>query len=177
MDLDELGRACDENLAAVWAGFGLAAGYPVETVDTLTLTASGLPIAFFNGAYLRGRTSDPTSAARESIAFFERHALPFLMWVRAGLDDELLVAARAAGLTDGGGPPAMALTSIGRIPPPPAELQLSVAADRSDVPRGCDHSILQSSAMGYPIYRRMGFIDIGQYVQLAGEPGTSPPTR
>ena len=34
--------------------------------------------------------------------------------------------------------------------------------------RGCTHSILQSSPMGYPVYQRMGFVDVGRYVQLEG---------
>ena len=35
---------------------------------------------------------------------------------------------------------------------------------------GCDHSTLQASPMGAPIYRRMGYLDVGTYVQLAYEP-------
>ena len=36
--------------------------------------------------------------------------------------------------------------------------------------RGCTNSILQASDAGYPIYRRMGFVDLGRYVQLEGPP-------
>ncbi len=39
--------------------------------------------------------------------------------------------------------------------------------------QGCDHSILQASDMGAPIYRSMGFVDIGRYVQLEGPPTTN----
>jgi len=36
--------------------------------------------------------------------------------------------------------------------------------------RGCTHSILQSSGDGHPVYERMGFVDVGKYVQLEGPP-------
>lgn len=36
--------------------------------------------------------------------------------------------------------------------------------------RGCTHSVLQSSDAGHPVYRAMGFVDIGRYVQLEGPP-------
>jgi len=38
--------------------------------------------------------------------------------------------------------------------------------------RGCTHSILQSSDAGHPVYERMGFVDVGRYVQLEGPPAT-----
>ena len=36
--------------------------------------------------------------------------------------------------------------------------------------RGCTHSVLQSSDAGYPVYARMGFMDVGRYRQLEGPP-------
>jgi predicted acetyltransferase len=38
--------------------------------------------------------------------------------------------------------------------------------------QGCDHAALQASELGAPIYRSMGFVDVGQYVQLEGPPAT-----
>jgi N-acetylglutamate synthase len=32
---------------------------------------------------------------------------------------------------------------------------------------GCDHSVLQASPMGAPVYHRMGYIDLGTNIQLA----------
>jgi GNAT superfamily N-acetyltransferase len=49
---------------------------------------------------------------------------------------------------------------------------LTWAAIDEGARRGCAAAILQSSEAGYPIYSRMGFVEIGRYVQLEG-----PPTR
>jgi predicted acetyltransferase len=35
---------------------------------------------------------------------------------------------------------------------------------------GCDHAALQASELGAPVYRSMGFVDVGRYVQLEGPP-------
>ena len=37
---------------------------------------------------------------------------------------------------------------------------------------GCDHSVLQASPMGMPIYERMGYRRLGNYIQLAHEPAS-----
>jgi GNAT superfamily N-acetyltransferase len=34
--------------------------------------------------------------------------------------------------------------------------------------RGCTHAVLQPSQSGYSVYRRMGFVDAGWYVELVG---------
>ncbi len=257
MDMESLAVAGDANLVSAWSALGRHAGFTVGDIDSLTLTASGLPSAYFNGAFAQGRCLDPERAVTEAIAFYAAIGVPFLLWVRAGLDDDLLEAGRAAGLSDAGGPPSMALSSIGTVPPPPAELDLVIAsttdglqAHRSllasgfDMPtevadrvigdgllddpdiavavgrvggravttavlarsgatagvynvatlpderskgygeaatwmviaegarRGCTHSVLQSSDVGHSVYLRMGFVDVGNYVQLEGPPAT-----
>lgn len=253
-DLSELGRLADENLAGSWAAFGRTGG-AVGGSDRCTFVATGIPAAFFNGAYAAGPVADPERVVADAVAFMTHRAVPWLLWVRSGVDDGLLAAGRDAGLTEAGGPPAMALASIEAIPTPPEGLEMQVVRDVAgvaafrdlttrgfempaeisagllsdsllddpaiamvvgsvaDTPvscalasitgttagiynvatppefrrrgygaavtwaaieeaarRGCDHSILQASDMGAPVYRAMGFVDVGRYVQLEGAP-------
>jgi GNAT superfamily N-acetyltransferase len=247
----------DKNLAHEWAAIARHAGFQLGQTDSMTLTASGLPVAFFNGGFAHAESSDPACCIGNAIAFFARADVPFLLWLRDGAYDDLIAAGLAAGLHHVGGPPSMALANIGEIGPPPDELELrfagapaelrdhlavlaagfgmpadvlqrvmvdslledadmAIVVGRADgVPvttamlalsgetagiynvatlpeqrgkgygeaatwaaigegarRGCTHSILQSSDSGHPIYERMGFVDVGRYVQLQGPPAT-----
>jgi len=257
MDRAELGAAADANLAATWAMVGRSCGGDVTEHGPLTLVATGLPIAFFNGAYLKAAADDPDPLVDEAVRFFGSRNLPFLLWVRDGVCPEMLAAGRAAGLRDVGGPPAMGMAPILQAPPPPPELDIELVttadgvrdhatcirdgfgfpqefADRLLQPsllefddvavfvgrvdgrpvscsllsvsgataginnvathpdlrgkgygaaltwaavaegarRGCTHSILQASESGYPVYCKMGYTDLGRYVQLEGPPTT-----
>jgi GNAT superfamily N-acetyltransferase len=257
-DLDELGRLTDANLAGSWATVGSHCG-AVGGSTECPFVATGLPVAFFNGVYATGPVDDPDQLIADAAAFMAGHGVPWLLWVRDGVDDALLDAGRRAGLTDAGGPPAMALPAIAEIPPLPDGLEIAVVHDAAglevardlaargfEMPRefvevlvaesmlddptvvlvtgsvhgvpvstalvgvtgntagiynvatppehrrrgygealtwaavaegrrlGCDHSTLQASPMGAPIYRRMGYVDLGTYVQLAFEPTRQP---
>jgi ribosomal protein S18 acetylase RimI-like enzyme len=251
-DLEELGRLADENLLGTWVGQGRHAG-TVDGFGGCSFVVTGIPAAFFNGVFSAGPVDDPDAAIGAAITFMAEHAVPWLLWVRDGVDDELLAAGRRAGLADAGGPPAMALPIIDDIPAPPSELLIEMvddaeglavfrdlsargfempvefvemliadsmiddpafavvvgsvdgvpascamvsvtgttagiynvatpaefrrrgygeaatwAAIEAGAQRGCDHAVLQASEMGAPVYRRMGFVDVGRYVQLEG---------
>jgi hypothetical protein len=255
MDPIELGRLADVNLAAAWTALGRASGAALGGPAECPFVASGIPAAFFNGVYATQRVADPDAVVADSIEFMDRHAVPWLLWVRDGVDDGLLDAGRRAGLRDAGGPPAMVLPSIGPIPARPAGFDVEIVADASgldtfrdivargfDMPieivrqlistdtfddpnisgvvgsvdgvavsaalacisgitvgiynvatpaehrrrgygaavtwaaieagatHGSDHAALQASELGAPVYRAMGFVDIGRYVQLEGPP-------
>jgi GNAT superfamily N-acetyltransferase len=255
VDADALAVAGDVNLARAWALLGRHAAFPVTETGSVTLTSSGLPIAFFNGAFVHRAPNDAAATIGAVKAFYEGRGVPYLLWVRDAIGVEVIAAGLAAGLRHGGGPPAMGLATIGDIPPPPAELHLFLASSTDDVDahravvcggfgmpldvahriiatslvddpdlaivvgrvagapvvtallarsgttagvynvatlpehrgkgygaaatwavvaegarRGCTHSVLQASEAGYPVYRRMGYVDLGRYVQLEGPP-------
>lgn len=253
--MSELATAADENLGATWAMLGAAMGAKVAHVGELTLVSTGIPIAFFNGAYLVAPTDEPLRLVGAAIEFFSAEDVPWLLWVREDVCNAVINVGRGSGLRGGGGPPAMGLDPIPPSPPPPAGLTIEIATDldalaehaavlrdgfempsdivdrlirpamletpdiavmvgRADgVPvscslvavtgttagvynvatpaafrgrgygaaltwaavaegarRGCTHAVLQASLSGYPVYKQMGFIDLGRYLQLEGPP-------
>ena len=257
-DVTELGRRADANLAGSWTSLGAASGAAIATADQATFVATGIPVAFFNGVFVSGPVTDPDRVVADAVAFMAEQDVPWLMWVRDGVNDGLLDAGRRAGLTDAGGPPGMALATIPTTPPTPDALRITTITERADLEifrdltargfelpteivdvivsdplvddpsvaivigwvddtpvscamvsvtgttagvynvatpaehrrcgygaaltwaaieqgarRGCDHSILQASEMGAPVYRAMGFVDISQYVQLEGPPSAT----
>ena len=257
MDLSGWGELADANLAVSWVRFGTSSGGSVATFDCCSFVASGVPAAFFNGAFAAGPVTDPERVIAEAVAFMADCGVPWLLWVREGVDDDLLAAGRRAGLRDAGGPPAMVLRSIQDVPAVPDGLVIETVADAHGVQicrdlmmrgfempegfvdqliadaivddptmrfvvgsvggtpvscalvavtgstagvynvatpaehrrrgygtavtwaaiqegarSGCDHACLQASELGAPIYRAMGFVDVGRYVQLEGPPAT-----
>lgn len=253
MNVQELGRAADINLAHAWAAMGHAMGADVAERSELTMVATGVPIPFFNGAYLLDPAADPVATIDSAIEFFRPHGVGWLFWLREGVAPQLLQAGLAAGLPNVGGPPAMGVAPIPPSPPAPADLQIDMATEAADVVahgellrvafgvphdvadlfaepklldddslavfvgrvdgvpvscsllavsghtagvynvatpaefrgrgygaaltwaaitegarRSCTHAILQASQLGYPVYKRMGFVDLGSYIQLQG---------
>lgn len=255
MGLDDLAVEGDRNLAECWLTMARCSGAPHADLGDVVLAAQGLPIAFFNGAYVRRPGPDAATAVQRAVEFFAPRDVPWLLWVRDGVWPELEASAVAAGLRPAGGPPGMVLPAIPPPPPLPPRLQLEVVADISGIEahgrllasafgmppsfvdrllsvallgvddfamivgwvggqavstaalfisgstagvynvatpaehrgkgygealtwaavaegarRGCTHSVLQASDMGAPVYRRMGYVEVGRYLQFEGPP-------
>jgi GNAT superfamily N-acetyltransferase len=98
---------------------GAAAGSDLEDDGVSVRMASGLPIAFFNGAFCRRPVapSDANAVVRAAIDFFGARAVPWLLWTRSDTDVALSAACARAGLREVGGPPAMVLPAIPREAP------------------------------------------------------------
>lgn len=255
MNEADVAISADINLASTWGSLGRAMGGAVMEASSLTCVSTGVPIAFFNGAFLHSPTLVAEEVVAEAVEFFAGQAVPWLLWVRDSVSPATLEAGRAAGLRDAGGPPAMGLFPITDSSPPPEDLTVEIATSTSAVKdhasvlrdgfgmpqaivdrlisprllddpslavfvgrvagqpvscsllsvtgetagvynvatpppfrgkrygeamtsaaidegarRGCTSAILQASEAGYPLYRRMGFVDLGRYVQLEGPP-------
>jgi len=147
MDHEALAALGDTNMACEWAALGRHAGLGLGQTDSMTLMASGTPIAFFNGGYAHATSNDPQRCIADAIAFFARAGVPFLLWLRAGAYDDLISAGLDAGLRDVGGPPLMALAAIDDIGAPPPDLDLRFAKSPSDLH---DHLDVLASAFGMP---------------------------
>lgn len=255
MDPNEFGRLADVNLAFTWSLLGRSGGAAISGTDQCPFVATGIDSAFFNGAFATQRVADPDAVVADAIEFMAERNLPWLMWVREGVDDALLDAGRRAGLSDAGGPPGMVLDSIERLPALRGDFEVDVVSDTTrldifhdvvargfEMPLeilqgfmtidmmadpsvvavvgsvegiavsaalacvsgatigiynvatptehrrrgygeaitwaaieagavlGGDHAALQASDLGAPVYRSMGFVDIGRYLQLEGPP-------
>ncbi|TFH15622.1 MAG: hypothetical protein E4H05_08005, partial [Acidimicrobiales bacterium] len=131
-DLDELARLTDANLAGSWANIGGHAG-EVGGSPECPFVATGLPAAFFNGVFATGPVDDPDQLIADATAFMAERGGPWLLWVREGVDDALLDAGRRSGLTDAGGPPAMALPAIPEDPPVPDGLETTIVRDAGEL--------------------------------------------
>ena len=251
----EMGRLADVNLAATWASLGRSSDAAVGGSEVCTFVATGIPVAFFNGVYVTQPVADPEGVVRDAIEFMSEHSVPWLLWVREGVDEGLLDAGRRAGLRDTGGPPGMVLPSIPATFSAPDGFEITVVADAAGIETfvdvaargfempvevaerlvtsatiadpsmvavvgsvdgvavsvalasmtgptigiynvatpaehrrrgygeaitwaaiaagaelGGDHAALQASQLGAPVYRSMGFVDVGRYVQLEGPP-------
>jgi len=94
MDLSGWGELADANLAVSWVRFGTSSGGSVATFDCCSFVASGVPAAFFNGAFAAGPVADPDRVVAEAVAFMADCGVPWLLWVREGVDDDLLAAGR-----------------------------------------------------------------------------------
>jgi N-acetylglutamate synthase len=151
---DSLGSLADVNLASTWAAMVRLGGGPTERVGPVQLFATGLSAAFFNGAVATGPSREPDACIARSVEFMAEHDVPWLLWVREGVDDALLDAGRKAGLRDAGGPPAMGWSLIAPPWPPPMDLEISVVDDHTGIEA---HRDLTSRAFGIPpeIARRL----------------------
>jgi hypothetical protein len=249
MKSEELARSGDRNLVETWALMAPLIGGTTGEWGGGTFVSSGIPLSFMNGVFVTDPVDDPDGVIAAASEFMAEHGMPWLLHVRAGVDDALVDAARRAGLVVGDGPPAMALAPIPPSPPRPDGLEITVVADGDDLavvadltargfgmplevaahfsspanlgePRlvqvigrvegepvtsatvvvtgttagiynvatpaehrrrgygaaatwgaieqgvasGCDLAVLQASDLGAPVYRAMGFVDVGRYV-------------
>lgn len=80
-DLNEFGRLADVNLAGSWATLVGITG-TVGGSDRCTFVATGIPMAFFNGAYAAGPVDDPERVVADAIGFMADKGVPWLLWVR-----------------------------------------------------------------------------------------------
>jgi ribosomal protein S18 acetylase RimI-like enzyme len=123
----------DENLATAWRLMTSARpGHPPVDDGEVLLASTGAPVDFFNPCVVRQRTADPERALARIDAHYHRLDVPYLVWLRDGLDPDFVVVARSAGLDVRPGPPAMAMSPIAAAPPLPAGLVVDGVGSEGD---------------------------------------------
>ena len=120
--------------------------------DGLLVTSSALPVAWLNLAFVTRPPTDPAATIAEAVAFFDQRNLPFVVRMREGVDAAAERACEAHGLPFSDIVPGLVMAPIERIPAPPAQLEIRVAADDAGMQ---DHSNMVAAAFGFA-HRRGG---------------------
>jgi len=94
----------------------------------LALASSGLPLAFLNVAFVTGPAADAAATVSEAAAFFAERPVPWLLRIRAGVDERFEEMAESAGLRYVDEVPGMALYPL--RPPPERQFPLRIERER-----------------------------------------------
>ncbi len=130
LDRSELIARADQNYYEVFRRLATSIdGGEATESDGLLIINTGLPLAMFNLAFVTRPPADPAAAIGRAAAYFDDRRLPFVVRMRAGLDDASERAAAAEGLPYRDTVPGMTLSPIPTIPPPPAGLEIRAARD------------------------------------------------
>ncbi|MGH7860182.1 MAG: GNAT family N-acetyltransferase [Candidatus Binatia bacterium] len=126
----ELAAAADANYAETFQRLvPIALDAAAEERDGMVLVRMGVPISFFNVAYVSRPLADPGAAIEQAIAYFDAHSLPFHVRMREGVDEAAEQQALAHGLPLQMTQSGMCLAPIPDAPAPPADLRIEVVSD------------------------------------------------
>lgn len=177
MDDAELARCADANYWETWRQVvEVAPGGLAEEADGLVLTATRIPIAFFNAAFITSPPTDPADTLVTIQRFYDRGGVPFTVRAPLAWATAIGPAADAAGLTRGADQPGMALWPIPDAPLPPMGLVVRAAdsLETLDV-----HVRVAAAGFGMPYdvlssFVGQGLLDRGRFQLLIGEVDGSP---
>jgi GNAT superfamily N-acetyltransferase len=149
LDRDELIARADENYYAGFRRLATSAenGEVVEG-GGLLLIRTGAPVARFNIAFVTRPLREPGAAIERAIAYFDGHELPFVLRVRAGIDDRAERAAESAGLSFRDTVPGMVMVGAPGIPALPSGLEIHAVRDRQTLD---DHLTVLAASFGMPL--------------------------
>jgi len=149
MDRDELIARADANYYDGFRRLAASAdGGEVIEGDGLLLVRTGLPVAMFNIAFVTRPLADPRASIGRAIAYFDGYGLPFVVRLRAGIDEATERAAGAAGLPYRDTTPGMTLAPVRALPPPLDGLEVRAARDRAALH---DHLSVLVASFGMPM--------------------------
>lgn len=109
MDDGELAALSDENYFEAFRLLCEAAGIPAMEFDGVLCTASGLPVAFMNVAFIRRPLGQAKEALRQATRHFDELGVPFVVRVREGTDEAAESTLASLGMPYSDTVPGMAL--------------------------------------------------------------------
>ena len=102
----------------------------------------------FNIAFVTRALPEPRAAIERAVDYFDGHKLPFVVRMRAGIDDRAERAAESVGLPFRDTVPGMVMADVSRAPEPPSGLEIRPARDRATLD---DHLAVLSASFGMPV--------------------------
>ena len=110
--MDEVLAGADRNMVELWTGLCRAAGGSREDRDGLRLLSSGIPVGFFNPAFVTAPVDDHARVIATARTFAQEHGVPFALLFRDETAPGLADACTAAGLVEHWRMPLMVLDPI-----------------------------------------------------------------
>lgn len=152
----ELREAAERDLLRVWRALAAGRADPaagVQEAGGLLLASTGVPFAFFNGAFA-SPGCDAATAHGTAEAFFAARALPYLFRVSPDAP-EVAAALDQAGLAETPPLELMGMAAPERTPPLPPGL----AVERADTPERLGrHAALLAASFNLPVEIMVGFL-------------------
>ena len=148
MDESEIVARADANYFESWRTLARANdGAEIREGAGLLVINSGIPLAWFNIAFITRPLVSPAAALRRGIEYYDAHRMPFVVRVREGVDPEAERALESLGLTYGDAVPGMVL----RAPAPPGDapgLEVRTVHDERGL---AEHVEVIAAAFGMPL--------------------------
>jgi GNAT superfamily N-acetyltransferase len=114
--MDDVLAGADRNMRELWAGVAAQTGGARRDLDGLTLVATGVPIAFFNPAFVTAPPADASRLIDDAREFYAERKLPFALYFRDDVAPGMADVCAGAGMVEHWRPPLMVLDPI-----PPAD--------------------------------------------------------
>lgn len=107
-----------------WAAVAARTGGERRDGDGLTLIATGVPLPFFNPAFVTAAPADGAGLIDEATAFYGERKLPFAVYFRDAVAPGMAEACAGAGMIEHWQPPLMVLDPIPSTGPQRGDLEI-----------------------------------------------------
>jgi GNAT superfamily N-acetyltransferase len=146
---NDLAVRADANYVYSWRMLdGNAEGGEVVERDGMLLASSALPVAWLNLALVKEPLADPDASVSAAVAFFDERKLPFVIRIRAGVDEAAERACAARGILFSDVVPGLVMAPILEAPSPDPHLDMRMATDEAGMN---DHRGVIAASFGFPI--------------------------